>query len=231
ALGDVTPGGASPPGSGDALGDLAGLNAAGAHVDALGSPVHHGADALDVGVPPTLGAPVRVADVHPEGRVLPAHLAHCCHRRRPLHLWDVGDLPPRRRGPSDGPREAIGAPGPPPTRERAPRGGSCSGWSPTSYNPRPMATLTRLGADELRAAVATFRDALAAHKEGINRLNVYPVPDGDTGTNMALTALAVCEELERCDAELASVCKAISHGSLMGARGNSGVILSQILRG
>jgi DAK2 domain fusion protein YloV len=94
-----------------------------------------------------------------------------------------------------------------------------------------MASLTRLGADELRAVVATFRDALAAHKEGINRLNVYPVPDGDTGTNMALTALAVCEEIDAAGTDLPSVCKAISHGSLMGARGNSGVILSQILRG
>jgi uncharacterized protein len=94
-----------------------------------------------------------------------------------------------------------------------------------------MTTLTRLGADELRAAVAGFRDALAAHKEGINRLNVYPVPDGDTGTNMALTLLAVCEEVDASGNDLPSVCKAISHGSLMGARGNSGVILSQILRG
>ena len=95
-----------------------------------------------------------------------------------------------------------------------------------------MTSLTRLGADELRAAVAGYRDALAAHKEGINRLNVYPVPDGDTGTNMALTLLAVCEELGSVrDGDLAAVCKAISHGSLMGARGNSGVILSQILRG
>jgi len=94
-----------------------------------------------------------------------------------------------------------------------------------------MTSLTRLGADELCAAVAGFRDALAAHKEGINRLNVYPVPDGDTGTNMALTLLAVSEELEHCERQLPAVCKAISHGSLMGARGNSGVILSQILRG
>jgi DAK2 domain fusion protein YloV len=94
-----------------------------------------------------------------------------------------------------------------------------------------MTSLTRLGADELRAAVAGFRDALAAHKEGINRLNVYPVPDGDTGTNMALTLLSVCEEVDASGTDLASVCKAISHGSLMGARGNSGVILSQILRG
>ena len=94
-----------------------------------------------------------------------------------------------------------------------------------------MTSLTRLGADELRAAVAGYRDVLAAHKEGINRLNVYPVPDGDTGTNMALTLLAVCEELANAGPDLGSVCKAISHGSLMGARGNSGVILSQILRG
>ena len=94
-----------------------------------------------------------------------------------------------------------------------------------------MTSLTRLGAAELRAAMAGFRDALAAHKEAINRLNVYPVPDGDTGTNMALTLLSVCEEVDAGGDDLVSVCKAISHGSLMGARGNSGVILSQILRG
>ena len=57
------------------------------------------------------------------------------------------------------------------------------------------------------------------------------MPDGDTGTNMALTLTAVGEELAGVDGDLAAVCKAISHGSLMGARGNSGVILSQILRG
>jgi DAK2 domain fusion protein YloV len=64
-------------------------------------------------------------------------------------------------------------------------------------------------------------------------LNVYPVPDGDTGTNMALTLEAVVSELDGLDdtAHLADVCKAIGHGSLMGARGNSGVILSQLLRG
>jgi hypothetical protein len=94
-----------------------------------------------------------------------------------------------------------------------------------------MTTRTRLGADELRAVVQGYRDALAAHKEGINKLNVYPVPDGDTGTNMALTLTAVCDEVEAAGDDLAAVCKAISHGSLMGARGNSGVILSQVLRG
>jgi uncharacterized protein len=92
-------------------------------------------------------------------------------------------------------------------------------------------TLTRLGADDLRAVVVAYRDALEAHKVGINKLNVYPVPDGDTGTNMALTVAAVADELDAADDDLVAVCKAISHGSLMGARGNSGVILSQILRG
>ena len=94
-----------------------------------------------------------------------------------------------------------------------------------------MTTLDRLDADDLRTAVVGFRDALRAHQEGINRLNVYPVPDGDTGTNMALTLEAVVTELTDAPADMAGVCKAISHGSLMGARGNSGVIMSQILRG
>ena len=94
-----------------------------------------------------------------------------------------------------------------------------------------MATLERLGADQLREVVGAFRDALRAHQEGINRLNVYPVPDGDTGTNMALTLESVAAELGTAGDDMAATCKAISHGSLMGARGNSGVILSQILRG
>jgi hypothetical protein len=74
---------------------------------------------------------------------------------------------------------------------------------------------------------------LRSHKEVINRLNVYPVPDGDTGTNMLLTVESVLVELEQLneDASMSLVCHAIAHGSLMGARGNSGVILSQLLRG
>ncbi len=78
-----------------------------------------------------------------------------------------------------------------------------------------------------------YRDALRLHQTDINRLNVYPVPDGDTGTNMALTLESVVAELDTVEppAGLPEVCKAIGHGSLMGARGNSGVILSQLLRG
>ena len=94
-----------------------------------------------------------------------------------------------------------------------------------------MTTLVRLEADHLRAVVVAFRDALRLHQEAVNRLNVYPVPDGDTGTNMALTLESVVAELDAAATDMASTCKAISHGSLMGARGNSGVILSQILRG
>src|SRR5881396_3421611 len=93
-----------------------------------------------------------------------------------------------------------------------------------------MTTLDRLGAPELRAVVATFRDLLRTHQEWLNRLNVYPVPDGDTGTNMALTLESVVAALNGAH-EMPDLCQAISHGSLMGARGNSGVILSQVLRG
>ena len=92
-------------------------------------------------------------------------------------------------------------------------------------------TLERFSADALRDTVVAFRDTMKAHAAEINRLNVYPVPDGDTGTNMARTLDAVVAELEASERELEPTCVAISHGSLMGARGNSGVILSQILRG
>lgn len=94
-----------------------------------------------------------------------------------------------------------------------------------------MPVLEQFGADALRHTVIAYRDTMHAHAEGINRLNVYPVPDGDTGTNMARTLDAVVAELEDADNALETTCEAISHGSLMGARGNSGVILSQILRG
>lgn len=94
-----------------------------------------------------------------------------------------------------------------------------------------MPTLELFSPEALRSTVITFRDAMKVHAPGINRLNVYPVPDGDTGTNMARTLDAVVAELDLADPELEPTCNAISHGSLMGARGNSGVILSQILRG
>jgi DAK2 domain fusion protein YloV len=97
-----------------------------------------------------------------------------------------------------------------------------------------------LGPSEVVAAMLVFRDALGVHQATLNRLNVYPVPDGDTGTNMLLTMEAVVREIDEraaidpspgAAAGMAGVCGAVAHGSLMGARGNSGVILCQVLRG
>ena len=73
---------------------------------------------------------------------------------------------------------------------------------------------------------------LEAKKEYINELNVFPVPDGDTGTNMSLTIMSAAKEVAALsDASMEQVMKAVSSGSLRGARGNSGVILSQLFRG
>ena len=101
--------------------------------------------------------------------------------------------------------------------------------------------LTAFDAADLVSLATGFRDALRSNQDAINRLNVYPVPDGDTGTNMALTLESVLAEIDQAaakagvasasQADMATVCQAISHGSRMGARGNSGGILSQILRG
>lgn len=77
--------------------------------------------------------------------------------------------------------------------------------------------------------------SLESKKEWINELNVFPVPDGDTGTNMTMTIMAAAREVSALydvgDIDMVSLCKAISSGSLRGARGNSGVILSQLFRG
>ncbi len=102
--------------------------------------------------------------------------------------------------------------------------------------PAPSTTVpAALGPLDLVAWITAFRDGLRTNQAAMNRLNVYPVPDGDTGTNMALTIEAVVAELASTATagppSMASVCQAIAHGSLMGARGNSGVILCQILRG
>ena len=73
---------------------------------------------------------------------------------------------------------------------------------------------------------------LESQKEWINDLNVFPVPDGDTGTNMTLTIMSAAKDVAAMDnPDMISLCKAISSGSLRGARGNSGVILSQLFRG
>ena len=88
-------------------------------------------------------------------------------------------------------------------------------------------------AKTIRTCFPIAAAAVSDKAEEINKLNVFPVPDGDTGTNMSLTLASVVKELASlpADADMEAIAGAITHGSLMGARGNSGVITSQILRG
>lgn len=88
-------------------------------------------------------------------------------------------------------------------------------------------------ANTIRTCFPIAAKAVADKAEEINKLNVFPVPDGDTGTNMSLTLASVVKEVAElpADANIEAIAAAITHGSLMGARGNSGVITSQILRG
>lgn len=84
----------------------------------------------------------------------------------------------------------------------------------------------------LKEMIVTAASLLEVNKQQLNDLNVFPVPDGDTGTNMSLTMQSVLQEVSALSqSDLPSVAKAMSRGALKGARGNSGVILSQILRG
>lgn len=97
-----------------------------------------------------------------------------------------------------------------------------------------MADTTAQGVDGtvFKRALLGSLSWLASNHEEVNRLNVFPVPDGDTGTNMLLTLQSAVEDLRESNAtEVSKIAKLASHGSLMGARGNSGVILSQIFRG
>ena len=92
--------------------------------------------------------------------------------------------------------------------------------------------LKTINSDQLAQGFLAGAKFLQAEEDKINELNVFPVPDGDTGTNMTMTVMSAAKavmELE--DRDMKSVCKAMSSGSLRGARGNSGVILSQLFRG
>lgn len=90
----------------------------------------------------------------------------------------------------------------------------------------------RIDGNDLRRMLAMGTTLLEENLEMVNSLNVFPVPDGDTGTNMVLTMQSAMEEVAKVSSqEFGAVAHAAAHGALMGARGNSGVILSQILRG
>jgi len=102
----------------------------------------------------------------------------------------------------------------------------------TSSPPRNTKECTLCDGQEFRRIIESSTAWLEAHIDFINSLNVYPVPDGDTGTNMYLTMQAALREISTtADNSVSAVAHALSHGALMGARGNSGVILSQLWRG
>lgn len=93
-------------------------------------------------------------------------------------------------------------------------------------------SLNTIDASLLQKMFLAGAKSIEAKKEYINELNVFPVPDGDTGTNMTLTIMSAAKEVSTIEApDMKSLAKAISSGSLRGARGNSGVILSQLFRG
>ena len=93
-------------------------------------------------------------------------------------------------------------------------------------------SMNTLGAKDLQKAFLAGAKSLEAKKEWINELNVFPVPDGDTGTNMTMTIMSAAREVAAIEEPtMENLARAISSGSLRGARGNSGVILSQLFRG
>ena len=92
--------------------------------------------------------------------------------------------------------------------------------------------LTRINGKTFSAMIRASLTWLHTNHHTVNSLNVFPIPDGDTGTNMLLTMQAACDALEDTDSQsVAAIADILAEGALMGARGNSGVILSQILRG
>ena len=97
-----------------------------------------------------------------------------------------------------------------------------------AVSPQPKA----LTAKDLSSAFTYATDWLGVFVEEVNALNVYPVPDGDTGTNMHLTMQSVRRQLhDERPTSMHQLAHALAYGSLLGARGNSGVILSQVLKG
>jgi hypothetical protein len=104
--------------------------------------------------------------------------------------------------------------------------------SPETRPADPLPPIESIGGQELKQLFAASTAWLERHSAYINSLNVFPVPDGDSGTNMLLTMQAAQKEVNALpDHSAAAICAALSHGALLGARGNSGVILSQIIRG
>ena len=102
----------------------------------------------------------------------------------------------------------------------------------TSLHPRRTRRISVFDGQDLKKAMLSGAAWLAEHRDAINALNVFPVPDGDTGSNMSATMQAAIRAIESsAETSAGVIASKLSHGALLGARGNSGVILSQILRG
>jgi DAK2 domain fusion protein YloV len=112
-----------------------------------------------------------------------------------------------------------------------PAGNMAKGFFSRFTSARPK-QISVFDGQDLKRAVLAGQAWLEQHREAINALNVFPVPDGDTGTNMTLTMRAATKEIaDSAETSASAIAAIFSRGALMGARGNSGVILSQILRG
>src|SRR5690606_36142408 len=225
---------------------LAGPQAGGADPDPAGGATagrrpHH----LDVGNPAPLGPPVRVGHVVAEARLLAADVAHAGHG---MLLQGRRSLPEIKGARQHGqPEQTTAPPGgnanPPPAapardrgRPRTPGYGGASAAlcaAPVTDATRLRPVLETLDAVAVRRWCAAGLTALRRHEHEINQLNVYPVPDGDTGTNLALTLGAAQRALAaQPDGDgPAAALRAMARGALLGARGNSGVIVAQLLRG
>src|SRR5256886_84635 len=104
--------------------------------------------------------------------------------------------------------------------------------SPRTVRTQRPRRISVFDGQDLKKALIAGAAWLEEHREAINALNVFPVPDGDTGSNMSATMQAAIRDIVNSDETSAgAVAAKIAHGALLGARGNSGVILSQILRG
>src|ERR671917_293476 len=225
----------------DALGDgsrslgllhLEALEARGADPHAPGRRALLDAHLLQVRVPAATRRPQGVAPGVAEARLLPARVTDFSHDTSPVlgyrSNWGTREAPLARR-------------------HLRVSGGDCTRfWSETRRagleDSREAACRERdFGEQEERweamavrvdALVGAAHAALGTQAARINALNVYPVPDGDTGTNMLLTLESIVEETqERTYEGLEDATRAVSRAALMGARGNSGVILSQMIRG
>jgi DAK2 domain fusion protein YloV len=208
-------------GRSDDAGDLPRFEAGGADIEPLRGAANDRTHRLDVGVPPPTGPPVRVRDSVAKARLLAADVAGGSHRKLLEPKFWVRKKCPGSAGLVSSAYLANGS------SPNLVRGGYPRGRARGAYVVGRSLDVA-LARRWCRACLEALSDA----REEIDALNVYPVPDGDTGTNLYLTVEAAVQSAEAAtDHDLATIMRAAARGALLGARGNSGVILSQMFRG